>query len=146
MRRIKYISTFVFCIRVVAFSFSAYTEAYKMADLDDFFAKKDRKKAKGKKFTTADEIAKKLEETGKKIEKTKKDKVVLPLQTSGQGEEEQGNQVEVSISLYWKLFFIAHTVPVLVGGHIVRICEVVCAGEIMSTVYICCIMNFTHCT
>jgi hypothetical protein len=67
-----------------------------MADLDDFFAKKDRKKAKGKKFTTADEIAKKLEETGKKIEKTKKEKSSLPSQTAGQGEEEQGNQAEVS--------------------------------------------------
>ncbi|XP_014212004.1 protein CDV3 homolog [Copidosoma floridanum] len=43
-----------------------------MADLDDFFAKKDRKKAKGKKFTTTDEIARKLEETGKKtLEKPK---------------------------------------------------------------------------
>jgi hypothetical protein len=70
-----------------------------MADLDDFFAKKDRKKAKGKKFTTTDEIAKKLEETGKKIEKSKKDKIVLPSQNSGQGEEEQGNQAQVSISL-----------------------------------------------
>ncbi|XP_069692461.1 protein CDV3 homolog [Periplaneta americana] len=65
-----------------------------MATLDDFFAKKDRKKAKGKKFTTTDEIAKKLEETGKKIEKTKKDKATLPSQTPGQGEEEQGNQVQ----------------------------------------------------
>ena len=42
-----------------------------MADLDDFFAKKDRKKAKGKKFTTTEEIAKKLEETGKRVEKPK---------------------------------------------------------------------------
>ncbi|KAH0554245.1 protein CDV3 homolog [Cotesia glomerata] len=42
-----------------------------MADLDDFFAKKDRKKSKGKKFTTTDEIAKKLEETGKRMEKLK---------------------------------------------------------------------------
>lgn len=34
-----------------------------MADLDDFFAKKDRKKSKSvKKFATADELAKKLEE------------------------------------------------------------------------------------
>ncbi|XP_011310586.1 protein CDV3 homolog [Fopius arisanus] len=47
-----------------------------MADLDDFFAKKDRKKAKGKKFTTTEEIAKKLEETGKKS-KTK-EKLVAP--------------------------------------------------------------------
>lgn len=37
-----------------------------MADLDDFFAKKDKKKSKGKKFTTVDQVAKKLEDTGKK--------------------------------------------------------------------------------
>ena len=67
-----------------------------MADLDDFFAKKDRKKGKSKKFTTTDEIAKKLEETGKKVEKPKKEKSVLPLQTSGQGEDDQGSQIQVS--------------------------------------------------
>uniref|UniRef100_U5EZG8 Protein CDV3 homolog n=1 Tax=Corethrella appendiculata TaxID=1370023 RepID=U5EZG8_9DIPT len=40
-----------------------------MADLDDFFAKKDRKKSKSKgKFLSADEIAKKLEETTKRSE------------------------------------------------------------------------------
>lgn len=64
-----------------------------MADLDDFFAKKDRKKLKGKKFTTADEIAKKLEESGKRTEKTKKEK----LQSSGgqDGEDSSlGNQVK----------------------------------------------------
>lgn len=77
-----------------------------MADLDDFFAKKDRKKAKGKKFTTADEIAKKLEETGKKIEKSKKEKAAISSQMSGQGEEEQGNQAQVSISVRLKLLFI----------------------------------------
>lgn len=38
-----------------------------MADLDDFFAKKDRKKSKSvKKFATADELAKKLEDTKQK--------------------------------------------------------------------------------
>ncbi|KAI4504745.1 hypothetical protein M0802_000295 [Mischocyttarus mexicanus] len=56
-----------------------------MADLDDFFAKKDRKKAKGKKFTTTEEVAKKLEETGKRTEKVKsKDKPTNP-----EGEETQ---------------------------------------------------------
>ncbi|KAI4467575.1 protein cdv3 [Holotrichia oblita] len=46
-----------------------------MADLDDFFAKKDKKKSKSKKFSTTEEVAKKLEEP-KKIEKpTKKDRV-----------------------------------------------------------------------
>ncbi|XP_055919233.1 protein CDV3 homolog [Eupeodes corollae] len=37
-----------------------------MADLDDFFAKKDRKKSKGKKFLTADELVKNLEDTSKR--------------------------------------------------------------------------------
>jgi hypothetical protein len=39
-----------------------------MASLDDFFAKRDKKKS-GKKFTTTDEIAKKIEESDKKAEK-----------------------------------------------------------------------------
>lgn len=39
-----------------------------MADLDDFFAKKDRKKTKAKKFATPDELVKKLEDTTKKNE------------------------------------------------------------------------------
>jgi len=39
-----------------------------MADLDSFFAKKDKKKVKGKKFTTPDEIARRLEEKEKKLE------------------------------------------------------------------------------
>lgn len=61
-----------------------------MADLDDFFAKKDRKKAKGKKFTTTEEIAKKLEETGKRLGKSKsKDKPVNP-----EGEETQQTEDE----------------------------------------------------
>nr|CAH7746233.1 unnamed protein product [Callosobruchus chinensis] len=45
-----------------------------MADLDDFFAKKDRKKSKGsKKFSTTEEVAKKLEDSAKKTEKVKKE-------------------------------------------------------------------------
>lgn len=44
-----------------------------MADLDDFFAKKDRKKSKAtKKFTTTEEVAKKLEDSAKKNEKPNK--------------------------------------------------------------------------
>lgn len=48
-----------------------------MADLDDFFAKKDRKKSKSaKKFGTPEELAKKLEDTSKKSEiKPKKDRL-----------------------------------------------------------------------
>lgn len=48
-----------------------------MADLDSFFAKKDKKKLKGKKFTTTDEIAKRLEETERKVEKTSNVATVL---------------------------------------------------------------------
>ncbi|KAG7189139.1 hypothetical protein KM043_008707 [Ampulex compressa] len=67
-----------------------------MADLDDFFAKKDRKKAKGKKFTTTDEIAKKLEETGKRMEKLKtKEKPMTQ-----EGEEAQRTEEEDE----WKEF------------------------------------------
>lgn len=63
-----------------------------MANLDDFFAKKDRKKAKGKKFTTTDEVAKKLEETGKRLEKPKlKEKLANP-----EGEETQHEEVSTS--------------------------------------------------
>lgn len=44
-----------------------------MADLDDFFAKKDRKKSKStKKFATTEEVAKKLEDNVKKTDKTTK--------------------------------------------------------------------------
>lgn len=46
-----------------------------MADLDDFFAKKDRKKSKSKKFATADELAKKLDDTKQKSDvRPKKDR------------------------------------------------------------------------
>ncbi|CAG9573316.1 unnamed protein product [Danaus chrysippus] len=47
-----------------------------MADLDDFFAKKDRKKSKSvKKFATADELAKKLEDSKQKSDvRPKKDR------------------------------------------------------------------------
>ncbi|XP_055547702.1 protein CDV3 homolog [Wyeomyia smithii] len=46
-----------------------------MADLDDFFAKKDRKKSKTKKFATAEELAKRIEDTSKKNTEVNKRKV-----------------------------------------------------------------------
>nr|XP_023030275.1 protein CDV3 homolog [Leptinotarsa decemlineata] len=53
-----------------------------MADLDDFFAKKDRKKSKStKKFATTEEVAKKLEDSAKKTEKLKKERA------PGEGED-----------------------------------------------------------
>lgn len=49
-----------------------------MADLDDFFAKKDRKKSKStKKFSTTEEVAKKLEDNAKKTEKVKKERPLV---------------------------------------------------------------------
>lgn len=59
-----------------------------MADLDDFFAKKDRKKSKGgKKFTTTEELAKKLEETHRREKEKLKEKKTLSSQNvDGDGE------------------------------------------------------------
>lgn len=50
-----------------------------MTDLDDFFAKKDRKKSKGKKYATSEEVAKKLEDkdTIKKVDKPLKKERIL---------------------------------------------------------------------
>ncbi|XP_071452255.1 protein CDV3 homolog isoform X2 [Hetaerina americana] len=77
-----------------------------MADLDDFFAKKDKRKAKGKKFTTADEIAKKLEETGKKTKDTKKEKEKqsIPVSTPGQESDEPVQQQQQQEDDEWKEF------------------------------------------
>lgn len=64
-----------------------------MADLDDFFAKKDRKKSKNvKKFATADEVAKKLEDTKKADKVIKKDR-----QGSNQEGDETGTPAHVRI-------------------------------------------------
>ncbi|RZF37212.1 hypothetical protein LSTR_LSTR016932 [Laodelphax striatellus] len=70
-----------------------------MADLDDFFAKKDRKKLKGTKFTTADELSKKLEECGKRTERIRKEKLQT---TNGQddGDSVDDNQEDDE----WKEF------------------------------------------
>lgn len=63
-----------------------------MADLDDFFAKKDRKKSKTtKKFTTTpEELAKKIEETNIAVKKTevkppRKDVVQQPATVGADG-------------------------------------------------------------
>lgn len=63
-----------------------------MADLDDFFAKKDKKKSKSvKKFATAEELTKKLEDT-KKADKPIKKERTLPQGPEG---EETGNNTHV---------------------------------------------------
>lgn len=68
-----------------------------MADLDSFFAKKDKKKVKGKKFTTTDEIARRLEETEKKLEQQQgnKTKVLEPVKKLEENSEDAPVVVEV---------------------------------------------------
>lgn len=53
-----------------------------MADLDNFFAKKDRKKTKGQKFATSDNMATSQEELQKKQDKQKKERTERSLQQS----------------------------------------------------------------
>lgn len=79
-----------------------------MADLDDFFAKKDRKKTKTKKFATPDELVKKLEDTTKKNEvKPRKESHSLLQSTQSDGVEiESGDQLHAAASEEdeWKEF------------------------------------------
>lgn len=80
-----------------------------MADLDDFFAKKDKKKSKVKKFTTADDLVKKLEDTSKKSDSKGK--------TRGAGnEEEYHNQEHVSLSVFHPLGKIANSLGCFLLG------------------------------
>ncbi|XP_045457644.1 protein CDV3 homolog [Melitaea cinxia] len=74
-----------------------------MADLDDFFAKKDRKKSKSvKKFATADELAKKLEDTKQKADvRPKKERPVQEGEETGRaGEEEEWKDYEEPVKDY----------------------------------------------
>ena len=85
-----------------------------MADLDDFFAKKDRKKSKAvKKFATADELAKKLEDTKQKPEaRPKKERPVQEGDEPGRaGEEEEWKVYEEPVKDYTGL-----KIQVLQGG------------------------------
>jgi len=61
-----------------------------MADLDSFFAKKDKKKVKGKKFTTTDEIAKRLEDCEEKMKVKPK---IEPIKKQDDGDS-KGDQDE----------------------------------------------------
>lgn len=82
-----------------------------MADLDDFFAKKDRKK-KGtvKKFATPEELAKVIEDTTKKATEVKPRKVVNPVvgsSAAGDGGAEGSDQKaapEQAVEEEWKEF------------------------------------------
>ncbi|XP_045782523.1 protein CDV3 homolog [Maniola jurtina] len=85
-----------------------------MADLDDFFAKKDRKKSKSvKKFTTTDELAKKLDDPKQKPEvRPKKDRPPQEGEEAGRvGEEEEWKDYEETVKDYTGL-----KIQVLQGG------------------------------
>lgn len=61
-----------------------------MADLDDFFAKKDKKKSKTvKKFATTEEVSKKIDETKQKNDSK-------PKQTRPAQEGEEGSNARVT--------------------------------------------------
>lgn len=74
-----------------------------MADLDDFFAKKDRKKTKTKKFATPDEFVKKLEDTTKRNEVVKPRKEPQSTQSDGV-ENESGEPLHAPEEDEWRDF------------------------------------------
>ncbi|CAH2056341.1 unnamed protein product, partial [Iphiclides podalirius] len=72
-----------------------------MADLDDFFAKKDRKKSKSvKKFATTDELAKKLEDTKKSDTRPKKERPAQEGDEPGRAGEEEWKEYEEPVKDY----------------------------------------------
>ncbi|CAG4963563.1 unnamed protein product [Colias eurytheme] len=74
-----------------------------MADLDDFFAKKDRKKSKSvKKFATADELTKKLDDGKQKTDvRPKKERPAQEGEETGRGpEEEEWKEYEEPVKDY----------------------------------------------
>uniref|UniRef100_A0A182J1X4 Protein CDV3 homolog n=1 Tax=Anopheles atroparvus TaxID=41427 RepID=A0A182J1X4_ANOAO len=66
-----------------------------MADLDDFFAKKDKKKGKPKKFVTAEEIAKQLDDTSKKAVESKMKKPSEPAENNSEPKQPDDEWMEV---------------------------------------------------
>lgn len=71
-------------------------------NLDDFFAKKDRKKGKSKKLTPNEELARKIEDTSKPSQSTKKRDCIL-----GQDDDDGTNvEVEVNILLNASLLYV----------------------------------------
>lgn len=66
-----------------------------MADLDNFFAKKDRKKTKGQKFATSDNMATSQEELQKKQDKQKKERSERSLLQSTYSSENDSKSLKV---------------------------------------------------
>lgn len=59
-----------------------------MADLDDFFAKKDKKKSKSKKFVSTEELVKQLDTAAKEKEQSK----TKPAKIDEESSEQIANQ------------------------------------------------------
>lgn len=80
-----------------------------MADLDDFFAKKDRKKKPTKKFVTPEDLTKKLEITTPKVADTKpkKEQPQKPSNPSDNDAENDQNAVTEVCTLSSDLHFLA---------------------------------------
>lgn len=80
-----------------------------MADLDDFFAKKDRKKKPTKKFVTPEDLSKKPETTTPKVADTKpkKEQPQKPSNPSAENDAENDQNVvtEVCIPSFLNLCF-----------------------------------------
>ncbi|CAD7076622.1 unnamed protein product [Hermetia illucens] len=77
-----------------------------MADLDDFFAKKDKKKSKTKRFATAEELAKKLDDTSKRTQeppKPRKDRLVNS-NAGGEGDDSSNSEQFQRQEDEWKEF------------------------------------------
>lgn len=74
-----------------------------MADLDDFFAKKDRKKPKtSKKFATSDEVAEKLKDKKPeppKIVRKEPQPAAQPQLEAGEENENAGEQLTVQLEV-----------------------------------------------
>ena len=81
-------------------TFEANKQPTTMADLDDFFAKKDRKKSKTtkSKFTTPEELVKKIEDTTSKKPEPKPKQQPPPPQPRPDGAENEEPTVVEEVS------------------------------------------------
>lgn len=91
-----------------------------MAELDDFFAKKDKKKSKNKtKFVTADEMVKNLEDgTKREVVKPKKPEVAAGVAVVGENEN-SGTKVPESAPVSPNLSLVK-SAPVGHLGHVYK--------------------------
>lgn len=100
------VSIFIFIfVSMFCFFFYRFAAGAIMADLDNFFAKKDRKKTKGQKFATStDNMATSQEELQKKQEKQKKERTLQQSIHSSENDKSSGRKVTKYLySIYFDL-------------------------------------------